>query len=542
MRPLLADVLRRRARPVALACAASAGHQICEALVPLAIGLAVDHAVDGGPPAAILLAVVGVLALFTVLASGGGITFWQATSVAAAEAHQLRVRVAGRILADPRAGTGRRAGDLANVLVSDAKAAAEIMRVVVNVVSGCAGLLVTVAVLLRVDAWLGLGIALGVPALTLVINRISPWLERRSAARQQISGLAAALAAELVHGLRPLRGFGGVPEAVRRYRRANRQSLDAALRGATAAAAVEGAGLVATGLVLVGTAAAAGAMALSGRITVGEFVTVVAMASFVGDPVQRIAAGIKQAAISRASASRIAALLDPVVPAPSDAPATPRGPLRLRAPGLDITVQPGEMLGVVTTDPAAADALVDLFTADRADRTDGCVLLGDIPVAALDRHTLSRHVLTEPHAVQLFGRTLHEALDTGRDSDPATAERALTAARATDVSTALLDGGVNLSGGQRQRVALARAMAARPPVLVLRDPLTAVDAVTEDAVAEGLAALRRDDNGATVVVTTSPLLLTRCDRVVFLAGRRPAVVATHARLAQDVDYAEAVLR
>ena len=541
MRSLLIDVLHRRARPLALACAASAGHQICEALVPLAIGLAVGQAVDGGPPAAILLAVLAMLALFAVLATGGGAMFWQVTSAAAKETHQLRVRTAGRILADPRAGAGRRAGDLANVLVSDTKATAEIIRAVVNVVSGCAGLLVTVVVLLRVDPWLGLGIALGALALTLAIERVSPWLERRIAARQHTAGLAAALAAELVHGLRPLRGFGGVPAAVHRYRRASRESLAAALRGATASATVEGAGLVATGLVLLGTTAAAGAMATSGRIGVGDFVTVVAMASFVGDPVQRVAAGIKQAAISRASASRVEALLDLGAPASSVAPTMPLGPLRLRTAGLDITAHPGEMLGIVTTDPATADALIAVFTTGTG-IDDSAVSLGDIPVAALDRHTRVRHVLTEPHAVHLFGRTLSEALDTGRGTDTATIERALAAARAAEVSSALLDGGGNLSGGQRQRVALARALAARAPVLVLRDPLTAVDAVTEDAVADGLAALRRDEAGATVAVSTSPPLLARCDRVLFLADSHPPVVATHAELAEDAEYAKAVLR
>src|SRR3712207_2594599 len=150
----LTDVLRRRARPLTMACVASAGHQICEALVPLAIGLAVDHAVDGGPPAAILLAVGAVLLLFVVLAAGGGATFWQVTAAAAAQAHDLRVRAARTLLADPRAGAGRRAGELATVLVSDAKATAEVMRAVVNVVSGCAGMLVTVVVLLHIEPWL----------------------------------------------------------------------------------------------------------------------------------------------------------------------------------------------------------------------------------------------------------------------------------------------------------------------------------------------------------------------------------------------------
>ncbi|WP_275416015.1 ABC transporter transmembrane domain-containing protein, partial [Actinoplanes couchii] len=248
MHPVLSASLRRRARPLALAGAASAGHQICEALVPLAIGLAVDHAVDGGPPSSIVVAVGGILVLFAVLATGGGANFWQLTSATTGEAHHLRVEAARRIL--DGAPTDRAAGDLMTVLVSDAAAAAEILRAAVLLVSGAAGLLVTVAVLLSVDPWLGLGIAAGVPALGLVVNRISPWLQRRTADRQRTAGRAAVLAAELVHALRPLRGFGGVPEAVRRYREVNRVSREAALRDATASVAAEGAGLAASGIFL----------------------------------------------------------------------------------------------------------------------------------------------------------------------------------------------------------------------------------------------------------------------------------------------------
>jgi putative ABC transport system ATP-binding protein len=163
-------------------------------------------------------------------------------------------------------------------------------------------------------------------------------------------------------------------------------------------------------------------------------------------------------------------------------------------------------------------------------------------MAEFDLKALRGHVLVEPHAAHLLGGTLDAVLDTGRGTDRATIDRALAAAGADDLDQHVLEGGANLSGGQRQRVALARAMAAGPPVLVLRDPLTAVDAVTEDAVAEGLHAVRRTGSAGTVVITTSPPLLSRCDRVVFLDGGAPPVVATHAQLTANPAYAEAVLR
>jgi ATP-binding cassette subfamily B protein len=88
--------------------------------------------------------------------------------------------------------------------------------------------------------------------------------------------------------------------------------------------------------------------------------------------------------------------------------------------------------------------------------------------------------------------------------------------------------GLSLSGGQRQRLALARAVAAKPSVLVLDDPLSALDVDTEALVE---AALRRVLASTTaLIVAHRPSTVTLADRVALLEGGRITAVGTHSEL------------
>ena len=228
----------------------------------------------------------------------------------------------------------------------------------------------------------------------------------------------------------------------------------------------------------------------------------------------------------------------------------------------------------------AADALSELLTGERQPHS-GSVTLGGTELADLEHRSLRARMLVEPHAVHLFGATIGAVLDTGEGAEPgigshvgdgsqsgdglqardplqardrlepgvdrrqdgqAAVRAAALGELGDNLDHELLDHGSNLSGGQRQRVALARALLADRPVLVLRDPTTAVDAVTEQLIAEGLTELRRGSDQTTVVISTSPPLLARCDRVVFVEQGRVVATGTHAELLARADYAEAVLR
>ena len=161
-------------------------------------------------------------------------------------------------------------------------------------------------------------------------------------------------------------------------------------------------------------------------------------------------------------------------------------------------------------------------------------------------------VLVEQHDVALFEGTLRANLSagaSGRRRGPACRAcgprrpRTCSPRTRTGFDRQLTDGGANLSGGQRQRIGLARALVADPPVLVLHNPTTAVDAVTEGAARRRAGRGPRGGTRGTVLITTSPALLRITDRVVVLDRRPGRRRGPHERLlASDARYREEILR
>ena len=581
---LLAGVFSRQRRRVIPGAFFWAGHQTCEALVPVAIGLTIDYAVRTSDGTAMIIAAVGTFALFILLTTCWRTGAWFLAKGVQEEGHQFRLQAVRRMLTGSGIETERTSGEVLSITTSDATQSAEVLESGSWVVAALVGLAVSAFLLLRIDWALGRGVLIGVPVLVLLLNALGPLVERRTANQQEAVGLAAGVAADLLGGLRPLRGFGGVPEGVRRYARSSQTSLRAQVGALRAEAAFLGATTFTSGVLLAAVAGVAGWFALEGRITVGELITVVGLAAFIADPVLNLAGSVFILAVARASAARLAEVLTapvraskgtvPVSPGPLQLVDVTAGPLR----SLSVTVAEGEVLGVVAADVVAAESLNGLLTG-RTRPERGEVLLGGEALSALSVASLRTELLVEPHTVDLFGRSLAEAVDSGahRGEKERTAalEAAAVGALADDLDRPLLDHGMNLSGGQRQRIALARALLADRTVLVLRDPTTAVDAVTENAIATGIRRLRHPDptsadalpgepthavhhlrdsteecvteSGAaerarsTVLITTSPPLLGSCDRVLFLADGG-AVEGTHAELLERSDYAAAVLR
>ncbi|BBC29304.1 putative ABC transport system integral membrane component [Streptomyces graminofaciens] len=547
-------------RDVALGALLGMGHQTGEALVPVLIGLAVERGVvDGDIPG--LLLWLGILAAVYI-----GLSFSFRFSARAGErasvtaAHHLRTALVGRVLA-PEGGAdeGRLPGELTNIATEDAKRVGAVAMAVIVAFAAAAGLVVSAVALLRVSLALGLLVLLGTPLLLWLGHLLSKPLERRSETEQERAARASGVAADLVAGLRVLKGIGAETAAVARYRRVSQDSLSATLRAARAEAWQNGVVTILTGVFLALVALVGGHLAAQGDIGLGELVSSVGLALFLIGPLTEFAWVNTELAQGRASAARIAEILDapaavPPGPAPADT-TTPRaveGRLRLRTlsygtlRGVDVDIAPGETVGLATTDPADATALLRCL-GRRAEPDAGTVELDGTELTALGLSEVRAAILVAEHDADLFEGTVLENV-TAAVGALTLVPAALTASGTDEVVRALPGGldtpvtarGRSLSGGQRQRVALARALAADPPVLVLHEPATAVDAVTEARVADGIRDLR--SGRTTLLVTNSPALLAVTNRVVFLEDGHVTATGQHEELVHEcAAYRTAVL-
>lgn len=541
---------------VGAAALLAAGHQAGEALVPVVIGVVIDQAIATGSWGALARWLLALAALFAALSYSYRFAARTAERASEWAAHRIRVKISERVL-DPGGGAeaGRLPGALVNIATGDAGRVGAVNQALPFGAAALAGLAVSAAALLLISLPLGLLVLLGTPPLLLLSHLIGRPLERRSGAEQERAAHAFGTAADLVSGLRVLKGIGAESTAIARYRRTSRHSLAATLRAARAQAGHDGAVLALTGVFIAIVALVGGRLAANGDISIGDLVAAVGLAQFLLGPFQVLAWVNGALAQGRASAARVASVLA-APPAVGSGSGTIPAPLvgRLRLRGLShgtlrdvhLDIAPGQLTGVVTADPACAADLLDCLGRD-ADPSSGAVELDGIALSQLPPRRARAAVLVAAHDADLFEGSLLDNV-TSAAVPGADVVGAMAAASADEVAqtlprgadTVIAERGRSLSGGQRQRVALARALAAAPPVLVLHDPTTAVDAVTEARIAVRVRQARR--GRTTILVTTSPALLAVTDRVVLLRGGTVAAQGTHADLVRgDADYRAAVL-
>jgi ATP-binding cassette subfamily B protein len=301
-----------------------------------------------------------------------------------------------------------------------------------------------------------------------------------------------------------------------------------------------------------------GAVAVNtGALTVGGLVGFVALFTVLLWPILSLGFLFAFAQETASACDRIGELLDEpitVTDRPGVRPAALRSPARLRfqgvgfrypgsgepvLDGIDLDIAPGETVALVGSTGSGKTTLTAL-TGRLYDVTAGRVTVDGVDVRDLPLSQLRSVVSVAFEDATLFSMSVRENLTLGRpDASDADVEEALRVAQAEFVhdlpwglATRIGEQGLSLSGGQRQRLALARAVLGRPSVLILDDPLSALDVHTEALVERAL----RDVLARTtaLVVAHRPSTVLLADRVALLSGGRITAVGRHSDLLAEV--------
>jgi ATP-binding cassette, subfamily B, bacterial len=411
-----------------------------------------------------------------------------------------------------------------------------------------------IALLIRLNWWLGLITGCVFLPVLIICTRFERRYRVLSRRSQDQQGDLATYIEEAATGVRVLKALGRRDEASARH------GAQAALVRDTQVQKARLRGTFWSGLDLlpnavIGLILLLGALAVSrGELSLGGLVAFIALALQLVWPIEAMGYILATGQEAATAAQRIYEIFD-TEPAITDAPAGAQPPAarpaspgkppgRLRfdhvtfcypgAPspvlrGVTLELEPGETVALVGPNGAGKSTLLQLVPR-LAEVSSGSILLDGTDIRELPLSTLRSTVGCAFEDPTLFSASVRENVSYGTPgADEQAVLAALAAAQADFVAdlpwgldTRIGEQGMALSGGQRQRVALARAILARPAVLLLDDPLSALDVHTEARVTRALGEVLAECTA--LVVAHRPSTVMLADRVALLG--QGVVVAT----------------
>jgi ATP-binding cassette, subfamily B, bacterial len=370
---------------------------------------------------------------------------------------------------------------------------------------------------------------------------------------QDQNGDLATTVEESVLGIRVLKAFGRGRHLAQRFSAEAKQLRKTELRkvhvvGLLWAAIIVLPELAIGGQLLFGTFAI-----VDGSMTVGTLVAGVAVATYLRWPTDSIGWLLAETNQAATAAARYWEVRDAEVTItspdkPRKLPANGRGHVRFEnvrfaypgtttevLRGITLDLRPGETVALVGATGSGKTTLTGLV-GRLMDVTGGKITVDGVDVRDLDLADLRTTVATAFEEPVLFSASVRENVALGSaGATEADVRQALQVAAADFVydlpwglDTRIGEQGLSLSGGQRQRLALARAVVGGPSVLVLDDPLSALDVHTEAEVEHALRSVLSDVTG--LVVAHRPSTVQLADRVALLSDGRITAIGRHSDL------------
>ncbi len=535
--------------------------------VPLVVRRVVDGPVRHHQVGGLLL--LGALALLLGIVEAGlaFIRRWTQSAVSLDMEYQIREDLYAHLQRLPVSFHDRwQSGQLLSRLTTDLGVIRRFVSFgLIFLVVNSATYVAVVVLLLRLYWPLGLVVAVSAVPLFLFSRRFTRYYLATSRRQQDQQGDVATLIEESAQGIRVIKSFGRHRHMGRRFERAARllhdTGVDKARLLARTWAEFDTVPNVTLAIVLVGGAYAVA----TGGLTVGGLVAFVSLQLMLVWPIDSLGWIIANGQEAMTAADRVYEVFDerPSIMDRPGAVAVRRQDItgRVRFEGvefrypdatepvlhrIDLQVEPGETMAIVGTTGSGKTSLVSLVPR-LYDVTAGRITLDGTDVRDLTLPSLRAAVGMAFEEPTLFSMSVRENLALGRpDATDDEIAEALAVAQAEFVhdlpwglSTRVGEQGLSLSGGQRQRLALARAVLGKPRLLVLDDPLSALDVHTEALVEEALARVLRGTTA--LIVVHRPSTVALADRVALLSGGRITAVGTHSELLATVPEYRAVL-
>jgi len=526
---------------------------VAMALGPAAVGRAID-----APDRAGLLRWAGVFVLLSAISAWANIMRHRFAVYnwlrAAYRTIQLTVDQANRLGATlpKRIATG----EVVSIGNSDVSHIGGALDIMLRGSGAIVAIVVVSIILLTTSFQLGLVVLIGVPLMmSSVALLIRPLHARQQAYREQ-QGKLISRAGDIVAGLRVLRGVGGESVFAAGYREQSQRLRTEGVRVGKVDALLEAAQVLLPGLFVALVTWLGARFALAGDIKVGQLFSFYGYAAFLLVPLRTIVELVDKITRGLVAARRLVHLLqmeaEIAEPGALDRAMPPTRAVDLHDPTSGVTVEAGRFTVLASAKPEDAAEIVD-----RLGRyADSQVTADGVPLEEMARRAIREVILVGDNDARLFSGELRAELDpragSARGSSDDEIRAALEAASATDVVDALPGGldtfvaerGREFSGGQQQRLRLARALLADPPMLLLVEPTSAVDAHTEARIASRIGPYRAGRGvRSTLVASTSPLVLARADRVLYVEDGKVVAEGTHRELlTSEPRYRAAVTR
>jgi ATP-binding cassette, subfamily B, bacterial MsbA len=449
---------------------------------------------------------------------------------------------------------GLHSAELMSRVVSDVNRLARVSSTVLVMAFRQIAMVVALLSVMVLREWrLALIAVIVFPFVGVAVRSIGHRLYRINKRSQEKIAELNVLLHEAFSGMKIVKAFGREAHETERFDRVNGRLLDLALKDHRTDEITEPLMEVLAAFGIMGALWYGGHQVIAGAMTPGDFFSFTAALALIYGPVRQLSRIMNTIQQSTASVERVFEILD-TPPAIADRPGAPALPgftsvlrfegVSFRYPGSpdltlrDITldVHRGEVVAFVGMSGAGKSTLIDLVPRFH-DVSAGRITVDGHDVRDVTQASLRAQIAVVTQETFLFSDSIHDNIAYGRPG--ATAEEIARAARQAHAEEFILacpegyatlvgERGVRLSGGQRQRLAIARAFLKDPPILILDEATSDLDAESEFMVQQALTDLM---HGRTVLVIAHRLATVRnADRIVVVHEGRIAEVGRHDEL------------